>query len=544
MKSFLQKLQAAGLYWMSLWATPEREEAPHFQRFFLRLGILLIGYVFLDRILTGAATLPAESYQEPIIYLAFLKHIFSSQYLPLFLPVIFFLFYFYRRLGSPWAIFPLFKSLRLLIVLVSGTLAWFFSTYDYNLFLNQGHYFDRLLLLLFIPLIYWRPVFVLPFLTLLLPVIGQFDGLAGFSWAAYYLPIRILILFSTFFLLHILTRKFPAADFVFLTGCLIAAHYWVSGLGKLNWEWVQNDRIYFLLPATYANGWLAFLTPDAISSITQTLSSFNLPLKALTLVVEFGAVLFFLHRRVTRFFLGAWVVFHTGVFFVSGICFWMWGVLDIVLLILFLRKGAFSTLPVYSAPHFVASLILIAGGAFWCRPARLVWHDVPLSYTYRFEGHTESGRMYQLPPAFFAPYDYQFTLSRFSYLAPQPILPITWGATADAGIAHFLTEATSPEQVPAFEKTHGVIHYDEALKGSFDTFLKQYLQHWNNRLSKHTLLSYIKAPRLLWTFPEKFTADPPEPIRRVVVTQVTTFYHDNHYAEIRKIPVHQILIPY
>lgn len=95
----------------------------------------------------------------------------------------------------------------------------------------------------------------------------------------------------------------------------------------------------------------------------------------------------------------------------------------------------------------------------------------------------------------------------------------------------------------AFEKTRGVTQYDEALKVSFDTFLKQYLQHWNNRLSKHTLPSYLKAPRLLWTFPEKFRADEPEPIRRVVVTQVTTYYHNNHYAEIRKIPVHQILMP-
>ena len=58
------------------------------------------------------------------------------------------------------------RSLRWLIVGVTALTAWTFATYDLNLYANQDHHLDRLLLVALAVGVWWRPGFVLPFLLL------------------------------------------------------------------------------------------------------------------------------------------------------------------------------------------------------------------------------------------------------------------------------------------------------------------------------------------------------------------------------------------
>ena len=233
-----------------------------------------------------------------------------------------------------------------------------------------------------------------------------------------------------------------------------------------------------------------------MSSIAQNVGKFDVVARFYTIVVEFGALLILWNRKSIRFFLVAWILFHIGVFFVSGICFWMWVALEAGLLFLFLRKDGIASSRIFSKSHLLISLILIGGGNVWCRIIKLSWHDSPVSYTYRFVASMEGGGTVQLTPNFFAPYDYQFTLSSFGYLTSNRRLPIVWGATGSE-ISRLLTEANSSDQIIEYEKSHGIIKYDAIKAKQLDIFMNQYIGHWNARHSKDSWYTGIQAPRQL-----------------------------------------------
>jgi hypothetical protein len=543
MHSFLLKLRTIYQLWLKQWAVESLAEKPDLKSFLVRIGSVLFLYVILDRFLMKITNLPFVNYQEPFIYFAFLKHIFTSWYLLLVITLAFSLFMFRKNLFCSWTDFPKGKLIRFLVIIASGTLTWVFATYNYNLYYDQGHYFDRFLLFIFLLSIYWRPIFVLPFLTILLPIIWQFTVLQGFSFAIPFLPIRLLTLVSAFFLIYLLVKKLPIFDFVFLTGCLIATHYWVSGFAKLSQSWILYDQFNFLLPATYANGWLGFLDSQTISSITQKLGYLNIPLKILTLMFEFGSMFFFFNRHSVRFFLCGWLFFHLGIFFVTGIFFWVWILLDGAFLYLFIKKDGISTLPIFNLKYVIVSIILIISGSLWSKPVVLAWFDVPLTYTYRFEAKTEGGKTYKLPPKFFAPFDYQFTLGRFAYLDHKPLIPIVWGVSSDSRISKQIMKLDSDKLLFSFEEQNGKVFFNEKSKEAFNLFIKQYIQNWNKHFSNRTYLSYIEAPRFLWTFPTSASFEQSkQPIKRIRVIQVMSFYNHGKYSEIRETVINEISI--
>lgn len=543
MPSFVVRLKTIYQLWLKQWAIENLAEKPNLKPFMVRIGTVLMLYVVLDRLLTKMTHLPFLDYQEPFIFLVFLKHIFTSWYLLVVITTAFGLLIFRKNILSTWTDFPNGKLIRFFVIITSGILTWVYATYNYNLYYNQAYYYDRLLLFIFLLLIYWRPVFVLPFLTILLPIVGQFAVLKGFSFAIPFLPIRVLTLFSTFFLIYLFVKQLPISDFVFLTGCLIATHYWVPGFAKLSPNWIVYDQLNFLLPVTYANGWLGGLSPETISLITQKLGYLNIPFKILTLVFEAGSMFFFLNRHLTKFFLFGWIFFHLGIFLVSGIFFWVWILLDGAFLYLFFKKNGIAILPIFNVRYFLVSIILIISGSLWSKPVVLAWFSVPVTYTYRFEAETEDGKTYQLPPKFFAPFDYQFTLGSFAYLDSRLLIPVVWGATSDAGIEKLLRKLDSDKSLFSFEEQHGKVYYDERSKASFDLFIKQYIRNWNKRFSNQTFLSYIEAPRFLWTYPTAVGFEESEQsIKRVRVIQVMSFYNHGVYSEVRETTVDEVSI--
>ena len=98
--------------------------------------------------------------------------------------------------------------MRRLVILVTAILAWTFSTYDVNLYLGREHHADRVLLLVLGALVWRRPVFVLPFVLLVVAVVNQFFfPIGGYSTAEQFALVRVLIVFLATFLLQLLTGR-------------------------------------------------------------------------------------------------------------------------------------------------------------------------------------------------------------------------------------------------------------------------------------------------------------------------------------------------
>ena len=336
------KLQLLQRRWEQFWQPTETYPLQENIRFGLRIGLLGLLYFYIDFAVEKTTMIPTEKYSQSIIGWEFLKTLFSNIKNIVWLPLILVLVFFWRRLNTPWQAFSHHKTLRILSVTSTALLAWVFSTYDFNLYYNQAHYFDRILLLIFIPLVWRRPIFILFFLLTLYPVLNQFKIFGLFCVTNFHLPIHTLMMILAYFLFYIITKSRHISDFIFLFGCMYFAHYWWSGWNKISEEWLFHDPISALTSVVYANGWLGFLTPQDIGSLIGTISTLDAPIRLFVLVIELGCLFFLFHKKLPRFFLISFIFFHIGVFLMYGICFWLWIILDLVFLILLWKDKGFS----------------------------------------------------------------------------------------------------------------------------------------------------------------------------------------------------------
>lgn len=515
----------------------------------IRAATLLLVYLVLERWLMGLARLPEASYAGPVIAVAVLERfLVEPGFAPGFLlrigvlaALVSLLVARFATVRGRWSDLEQGALVRILVAVPTLLLAWDFATYDYNLYFDRSHLFDRLALAVLAGLVLWRPVFVLPFVTMAVAIIWQFNHpIGGYSVAEPFLLVRWLLLFFGFFLVRAVGTGHRASDFAFLAFTLLAASYFVAGLGKIRLDWFTQGDVALLLPATFANGWLGFLDHRTVGALTRALARVDWLLVAGMVVFECAAVLCLLRRGVFLFFLAAWPVFHLSVFALSGIFFWKWILLEVAILVLLLKR---PRAPVFSRRHFLLSVPLIFGGTIWFQPVNLSWYSAAVSYVYRFEGVGESGRRYSLPPGFFAPYDYQFTLGSFAYVSPYRQLDVVWGATRDRDAAAAMARAGARGDVEALERERGRWFFDAARAGRLDAFLQRFVGTYNERGSKRTPLGAVAPPPHLWTFSGPDAFDGSEAITRVVVRQVTSFFDGRGYVELGPRPVRWVEIP-
>lgn len=501
--------------------------------------ILLSVFIAADRLLVSSLRLPVDRYERPAVILGLLEHLLAGSAGGLLLlaaaTAVIGALIWKGTIGLSWPALEDGPRIRVLVGTAAILLAWVFSTYEYNAYFGQEHEIDRLLLMITAALLLWRPAFVLPFLIVLLPLMQQFHHpIGGYSAAEAMLPTRLLILFLCTLVLSGLTRHAWSSAFIFLTCCLLAAHYWAPGLGKLTLGWISRDQIQLLLPATYANGWLGFLDAESIGSITRQLAIANVPMKFVAMAAELGALFSLWSKPVMRVLIILWIALHAGIFLLSGIFFWMWIVLNAVLLLLYFRPRA-GRLSFFTLEHFLLSVLIIAAGDILFKPAKLAWLDASVSYTYRFEAVGADGLSHAAPPRFFAPYDYQFTLGNFHYLHDAPHLPIVWGATSRPVVVDALKSVRTAAEISRLERVHGRVSYDARRSAAFDALIRRFFVQ-QEEARRRRWWRVLPAPPELWTFP----LVPPRPageIDRVIVYQIVSHFDGQRYRELRRVPV-------
>lgn len=503
--------------------------------------IILTLFFVLHRGLFWLTSLNFEAYYNEYIFVELLKRIVNEPFV--LIPILLGLGYYNKKLFIPWSNFENTSLIRRFILIVTLALTWYFSTYGTNFYFNQAHSLDRILLVCLCLCVYWKPFFVLPYIMVLLAIIGQFESLPIFSIATPpFLLIKILLLFITFFIIKLVSKSFSPTLFIFILGCLIATHYVTPGIRKFNFYWIFKNQINFLVPSAYANGWLSFLTAKTIGEITNFLSWFNIPLRFYAITIECGMLLFFLHKKWARFLIFGGIVMHIGIFGYTGILFWMWIVVLISVSFLFSSKH-YNLQEIFNRKYFIISVFLIGGGYFWCQAKSLTWCDSPLSYTYKIYGETAQGERYRLGPEFFSHYDYQITIGMVKFWQEQPRLPIVWGAT-DAQTSNFFNTERTLQEVLEYENKNGRLHKNDTHRKIYDDFIVQYLKHWNEKTTSLNFIKLVQAFTFYWTSPPSAINKTKEKIARVVIVESTTFYSEHTgFKEIRNQEIHHLKIP-
>jgi len=390
------------------------------------------------------------------------------------------------------------QPLRLFLLIVIAIVVWRNSTYEYNYIYDSAYHFDRLAIILLGLLCIWRPVFVLYVSLVTFIIQNQFlmPGVDSYSTAQVSMPIKIIFAFSMYFLYsHFISRK-PEQLLIWTIAIIILAHYWVPAYQKYTIDWFKHGQIHNMMAASYAGGWLGFVSNSGMSSFIATLSKLNPLLMIITLIFETAVIIALLNRKLLIFLLFVAIVFHILVFVQSGICFWQWALIDAAFIHLLLRNK--QSLP-DNKILLLLSFVLIGSSHLWSGAARLGWHDVPVSYNYFVDVTSESGEKIILPPSYFAPYEYSFSLGHLRHLSNESLPPISWGATHDLEFASSLSNAKTKQDVMSLLLERSVPVFDSSNAEKTDAFLTNYLQTKQLRSKTPFWFDYFSAPLYIYT---------------------------------------------
>lgn len=513
--------------------------------FLLHIGAVLAFFLPLDTFLTYSASLPAAAYREPALVLELARSIGVYKLAAITAAGLVLLRY--GALAASWRALESGASLRLFVVFLCALIAWPFVTYGYNYYFDQSHLGERLVLLALVPLIWWRPLFVYPYLLLVYVLMHQLvePSLGGSTILAHKIHVlRVIGMFGSAFLVYALSGYRKAGALTFLICCQVAAAYWLPALAKIELGWLSGTHLQYILPAAYAHGWLSFLSPSEVARLAAAFAPVDLPARAAVLAVETACLFFLWRRSFSIALLLVVIVFHLGVFALYGFFFWTWIGLDLALLALLIATIPPRAGPVYGADRFVLSILLIGFGAFWARPPELGWYDTPLSYTYRLTARTSSGDEVRLHPRFFAPYEDIFTMGSFAYLSKEPRLPIgPYGVTYDTAARDLLNAARNEEDVFRVEKRTGLSRYDPDRAAAFHEFIRRFVANRNRRPARLSTVYAAHAPLQFWSFTGEIPDLQNERVREIVVTEATTFFDGERLAVLREQEVARIRIP-
>lgn len=434
------------------------------------------------------------------------------------------------------------RALRWLVVAVTAVPAWALSCYARNLYLDQLHLADRLLVIGLWVAIAWRPLFVLPFALVAAAVAGQFVVPLGFiSWTEMGMLLRFPVLFGAFWIVRAVTGRRQSDVFIFAWCCLLAATYWTSGLGKLRVGWLAHPHVHLLLLGAYANGWLAFLEPKVVERAARIVASFAWPLMLFTLVVECGSLVMLWRRWSLVGFLFLATAFHLGAFAMTGIFFWKWILVDAILLVYLLRDHRLARLPIFTPGLFALSVVAILASPLWVPSENLTWFDTPLTYSLELEAVDARGASHTLPAGFFRPYTEAIVLGPAGATPPRPKLTRGMGVTMDRSLAEALEGARSAESVFAIEKARGTVRVDPAASAAFDDFVGAYAATARCESERDPLiLRIVGVPRHLWTFPLDAALPCGVPLERVRVFERTTLLDGTRLRLIRRLELREI----
>lgn len=390
---------------------------------------------------------------------------------------------------------------RIFFSLIAFVIGWELATYDYNYYLDNAFYFDRVLLLLLPGFIYRFPQLIIVFVGFAFAYRAQFNyPVDGFPMFDKRLLFDLLMCGLVFQYCKIFVKDFRIPVVFFLL-CIVGSAYFASGLKKITisphgYEWVMNNDPLHLFNNVHLRGWLACSSEGTINSIRWMLDKFGHVFQWFVLLVELAAIVLLSNRRISISLLACFFVMHLGIFVFGSMLFWKWMAAD-VLLILLLWKNKNIVAAIFADRKLKWISVLLIGVSFlWLKPIPIGWHDTNVNQYYTYEVVGADGQTYHMDKNEMNPYHQWFQYDQFDFLSPRPSLPVSgFGYTYDYDLASVLQDADS-----AFiGELTAPVNFDEEKKAKYEEFIATYFRNRNRRVDREFLLKKIAPPNHLYS---------------------------------------------
>lgn len=341
---------------------------------------------------------------------------------------------------------------------------------DYNHYYDSWFWADRILLFFSTLLVLYRPVFLPIFILQLLFLNGQVssppivnDGRAHKS-----LVLSSLLTFWVFLVANKLWRnRFSWQLFIVFFLALVSTWYLQAGIGKFELNWHRSNNIYNLYAAAVDTGWLHFIKRDLLVQIGDFISDQRQFFQMCGIIIELILpLLLLINRKLTIACLFAFISLHTMIYLMSGIFFWEWIVMELVIVAVLISDKAYSK-KLFQPAHFVAYFFLLLLLPTFTNPPKLAWLDCGYINSYSFFLVRQDGTQQLLYPSFFSPYDNGFSKNRFTYSRDHKFISNTFGQCNDQSVLDLTSnwlngnDSENQQQIEAYRSSSGKYTYNK-----------------------------------------------------------------------------------
>lgn len=487
---------------------------------------------------------PGAMFDTPVIVWTLIKHDYKSLVIAaqrnapivptlLFLAVPTFVLLASKR-DLSWSRWDDAKAYRNLIMVLVFIMGWAGSTFDYNMYLDRGHFVDRALLVV-LALWTWRSPLALPWFNLL-AILLMHESMVPLGHDDFdYRPMfEMLTIFSIGVWLSVF-RWVQTKHVVFLALCCLGSYYFAAGVAKWKYgpefSWLTENELSNLAVTSHTVGWLGFISDETFIRVASASAHMNKLNASYTLfIAEMGVILLmFLPPRISRFYWLSAALLHVGIYAFSGIFFWKWIVTDVAIY-WFLSRGGEET----HREIWKHKVLLLFGPAllyfsldrvyFWPQTG-VAWYDSRVLEHYQLVGVDRDGGKHPIDPATITPFDPRMIQGDWGRITRERTLSRTYGTTNDYRMMKELNELEDESQLAAIERRYGRSAYSARWKERFDEFIQRYF-HNTNRYGgrRHRWLAHIGRPDHIWISPPGPQYEFDKPLQSVEVHRQRIFY--------------------
>jgi hypothetical protein len=506
-----------------------------------------------------SARVPRASYESPFIAWSLLKEdiprLVEAARQPR-VPALHVLFLVVPTLGFAltgrrvtWKAWESGHALRALVMAMLGLLAWSGATFEYNIYLNQGHALDRLLLVGLVALA-WRTPLAVPFAArwALVMIEEAYVPIALDDFD--FRPVsEVLIVFSCFVWAS-LRRSFNTRHFLLVALGAWASYYYAAGVAKLNYgpagSWLLENHLSNIAVNAHVRGWLGFVADPVFLQFAAFARRFDVVLAGYTLVIEMLALVCFVHPRVLRTWLLLCFLFHAGIFLFTGICFWKWMATNLAFWFFLRRGGA----PIVAKMCRQKAVVLFAIFVVYHSRQRLyyypqtgvAWYDSRLLENYILYAVSPSGHRYLLSPSSLRPMEMHWVQGRLCYATNERSITGIYGTIGNYGVLNRLETLSTPGEALTLLSGGGRC-VNPKRQEVFDQFFIRYFGNLNRHGRSLRWLRWIEMPTHLWVQPQGDLYEEQEAVARIELWREVVVHHGGALHRLETKKVHEVPIP-
>lgn len=420
-------------------------------------------------------------------------------------PILFLTFFlFINRKKNQWMSLDeqLRKPTYIFVIFISAFSTWFYALSHYNFFLNSYFVFDRALLaILFVLLL--RNTWLFPaFVYCITLWFMQFSyPLEQNSINDKKIIYEILIVFISFLCVNSYSKRGLWLFWVPVFA-LIGSNYLYPAVAKIQISpsittWVLENDLSAHTVFAYDRGWFSWLSDSARQNTLHFFSKYTQVICSLTMVIEVGAVLLFVNRKLAIVLLFCFCCFHLGVFLESGIFFWKWISFNTALIfLLIVFKENFK--PLFNGRFLVVGTFLICSAEYFFNPVKLGWWDYRYKNGFDYYVEDVTGKTFRISGSQIKPYEQTFTFQRLFYLVPDSVPIIDYFKLGYNGF-HYLNNVTDTNEVRALLCNSTYKPFDHQKQAVFDDFCTKYFTNFNTAIKKENIAQLVDlTPEHIW----------------------------------------------